>query len=359
MILDDLRNKIDNLRNSIAEATDSVKPYIRGGILENFRATAESLGADVNSLLREADVAPEVLDIPGIYLPYANYLRLMDAAARATGAPHFGLEMTRNMTIGNLGIMGLVMSQAQTVGTAWHSFERFYRIHDTYATVKLEQAADRAIISYAIPRNDLPGARQIYDAAAGFSNNIMKQFCGPEFRALGFGFPYAAPDERDCYDKLASEGLRFNTHAMEMHFNIDLLQRELPGGSDEMRLLIDHYFSTVQDVDSHRPVSHQVEDLIRRLLPTGDCTLTRIAETLYMSDRSLQLQLAEEQCSFRELLEKVRREIATYHLRRGDLPLTQLALLLGYSELSAFSRSFRDWYGLSPRQWVARGAWGT
>ena len=78
-----------------------------------------------------------------------------------------------------------------------------------------------------------------------------------------------------------------------------------------------------------------------------------------MSDRSLQLQLAEEQCSFRELLEKVRREIATYHLRRGDLPLTQLALLLGYSELSAFSRSFRDWYGLSPRQWVARGAWGT
>jgi AraC-like DNA-binding protein len=76
-----------------------------------------------------------------------------------------------------------------------------------------------------------------------------------------------------------------------------------------------------------------------------------------MSERSLQVHLAEEQCSFRELLEKVRREIATFHLRRADIPLTQLAQLLGYSELSAFSRSFRGWYGVSPRQWVSRGAW--
>jgi hypothetical protein len=59
-----------------------VQPYIRGGILENFRATAEVLGADVDALLVEADVAPEVLSIPGIYLPYANYLRLMDAGWR-------------------------------------------------------------------------------------------------------------------------------------------------------------------------------------------------------------------------------------------------------------------------------------
>ncbi len=334
-----------------------MKPYIRGGILENFRTTAENLGADVDALLAGADVAPEVLSIPGIYLPYANYMRLMDGAARATGAPHFGLEMTRNMSTGNLGVMGLVMSQAKTVGTAWRSFDRFYRIHDTYGTVNMEEAAGLAIISYGIPRNDLPGARQVYDAAAGISNNIMKQFCGAGFRALGFGFPYPEPTDLACYERLGSGQIRFGTHAMEMYFDRALLRQDLPGGSDEMRLLIDQYFSSVPDVAEHRPVSHRVEDLIRRLLPTGECTLPRIAGALFVSERTLQLQLAGEQCSFRELLEKVRREIATYHLRRGDMPLTQLALVLGYSELSAFSRSFRAWCGVSPREWAASGAW--
>ena len=100
------------------------------------------------------------------------------------------------------------------------------------------------------------------------------------------------------------------------------------------------------------PTSRRVEDIIRSLLPTGDCTLPRVADTLSTSDRTLQARLESEHSSFRELLEKVRREIATYHLSRGDIQLTQLAMILGYSELSAFSRSFRRWYGVSPRRWA-------
>ena len=58
--------------------------YLRAGVLENFRATVCSLGGDADQLLLEADVSPEVMTIPGIYLPYANYLRLLDCAAQAT-----------------------------------------------------------------------------------------------------------------------------------------------------------------------------------------------------------------------------------------------------------------------------------
>ena len=77
-----------------------------------------------------------------------------------------------------------------------------------------------------------------------------------------------------------------------------------------------------------------------------------VADTLSTSDRTLQARLESEHSSFRELLEKVRREIATYHLSRGDIQLTQLAMILGYSELSAFSRSFRRWYGVAPKRWA-------
>ena len=97
--------------------------------------------------------------------------------------------------------------------------------------------------------------------------------------------------------------------------------------------------------------------MVRRLLPTGECTLPIVADTLSMTVRTLQAKLDEEQNSFRQILENVRREIAVFHLRRGDMQLTQLAMVLGYSELSAFSRSFRRWYGVSPRRWIEQGDW--
>ena len=332
-----------------------MQPYIRGGILEYFPRTVEALGGDPSPLLAEADVAPEVLSIPGTFLPYASYMRLMDSAARRLDAPHFGLEMARHGNAETLGTIGLIMQQAQSIGAAWDTMGQFYRIHDTYGSVKLRRAGGYAVVSYGIPRNDQPGARQIYDVAGGMVCNIMRQFCGPDFRALEIGFPYQKPPDLKHYRHLPSDKLRFGTTALELYLESVVLDQPLPGGkSDELKLVLDDYFSTHAG-----PVStaQRVEDMIRRLLPTGVCTLPRVAETLSMSVRTLQAKLDEEQNSFRQILENVRREIAVYHLRRGDMQLTQLAMVLGYSELSAFSRSFRNWYGVSPRRWLEQGDW--
>ena len=333
-------------------------PYLRAGVLENFRSTVQALGADPDALLSAADVAPEVMTIPGIYLPYANYLKLMDGAARATGVPHFGLEMTRSATTETLGTAGIIMTQADTVGAAWQALSDFYGIHDTYGTVKVQKTDDCAIIGYGIPRRDLSGTRQIYDVAAGVCTNIMKQFCGPAFRALGYGFPYPQPDNLACYAVLGADHLRFDTDSLEMYFETGLLDKKIEGWSTEMRSVLDNYFATRQ-AGSAYSTRRKVEDLIRRLLPSGQCSLSLVADTLSVTERTLQARLESEDSSFRGLLEKVRREVATYHLRRGDMQLTQLALVLGYSELSAFSRSFRGWYGVSPRQWSAQDNWLT
>lgn len=331
-------------------------PYLRAGVLENFRTTVEALGADTDALLREADVAPEVMSIPGIYLPYPNYMKLMHCAARATRTPHFGLEMSRTATTDTLGTVGIIMAQADTVGAAWQTLADFYAIHDTYGMIRLQSTGNCAIISYGIPGKGLPGTRQIYDVAAGACTNIMKQLCGPDYRSQSYGFPYPQPTDLSCYDCLGENPLHFGTGALEICFDPLFLQRKLAGSSAEMRLVLDSYF-TARDTGIAQSHCRKVEEMIRRLLPTGDCTLQYIADTLSVTPRTLQLHLEAEQASFRQLLEKVRREIATYHLRRGDIQLTQLAMVLGYSELSAFSRSFRGWYGMSPRQWLASGNW--
>ena len=332
-----------------------MQPYIRGGVLENFPDTARKLGGDPAKLLELADVAPEVISVPGIFLPYANYMRLMAVAAKATGTPHFGLLMSRSGNAETLGTVGMIMSQADTVGAAWDTLSYFYRLHDTYGQVRLYRYPDTVMISYGLPRNDQPGTRQVYDVGAGVTANIMRQLCGSQFLGEEIRLPFAEPVDLSPYAELPYKKTSFGASSLEIHVSAKLMAQPIQGRSEELRDVLDGYFA--RQLGNQRSFSQLVEDMIRRLLPTGECTLPHVAETLATSQRTLQVRLDQEGTSFRQLLEDVRRQIATFHLRRGDMQLTQLAMVLGYSELSAFSRSFRGWYGMSPRRWVQRGDW--
>ena len=79
--------------------------------------------------------------------------------------------------------------------------------------------------------------------------------------------------------------------------------------------------------------------------------LEEVAEKLGLSSWSLQRRLREESISFTALVDNVRCEMATHYLQNRQLSISEMALLLGYSEVSAFSRAFRRWFGISPRQW--------
>jgi AraC-like DNA-binding protein len=65
----------------------------------------------------------------------------------------------------------------------------------------------------------------------------------------------------------------------------------------------------------------------------------------------LQKRLQQQGVSFRQLLQTTRREIAQQLLQHGHISVTDLALNLGYAEVSIFSRHFKQWTGHSPRQW--------
>jgi len=95
-----------------------------------------------------------------------------------------------------------------------------------------------------------------------------------------------------------------------------------------------------------------VQHLLRSFLPNGRVTIDLVADYMLLSKRSLQRLLAEEGTSFQSLLESTRKSMAQRYLKNSNISQTQLASLLGYSELSAFSRAFQRWFGQSPR---ARG----
>jgi AraC-like DNA-binding protein len=88
---------------------------------------------------------------------------------------------------------------------------------------------------------------------------------------------------------------------------------------------------------------------VRTRLPEGWPPLERIGEDLRLSTVSIQRELARLGFTYKGLVQTMRRELAFAYLRQRHLPLSEIAFLLGYSELSAFSRAVRRWTGKSPR----------
>jgi len=69
---------------------------------------------------------------------------------------------------------------------------------------------------------------------------------------------------------------------------------------------------------------------------------------LNMSSRNLARKLADEGQSFKGLLTEVRRELAEKYIRDRSLTLTEISFLLGFAEMSSFSRAYKGWSGSSP-----------
>jgi AraC-like DNA-binding protein len=88
---------------------------------------------------------------------------------------------------------------------------------------------------------------------------------------------------------------------------------------------------------------------IRMRLPNGYPTLDQVAHDLRISPGAVQRELSEHNVTYKDAVETTRRNLAEMYLQQRQLPLTEIALLLGYSELSAFSRAFARWTGTSPR----------
>jgi AraC-like DNA-binding protein len=87
------------------------------------------------------------------------------------------------------------------------------------------------------------------------------------------------------------------------------------------------------------------------LIRSGRTSLADLAHSLHMSPRSLQRRLAEQGQSFQLLLGQTRQQLAEAYLRDPNVELAEVALLLGYSEQSAFTRAFRLWTGQAPLRW--------
>src|SRR5690606_8617244 len=131
-----------------------------------------------------------------------------------------------------------------------------------------------------------------------------------------------------------------------------LASRPLSGGDKTLHrlalaFLAEQTAGSVAD-GAPTPTAHHVRAAPRQLLGTAPAEIGAVASLLSMHPRTLQRRLAAEGTGFACLLDEVRRKQAGHYLTITDMPLAQVASLLGLADQATLSRCARRWWGQTP-----------
>lgn len=317
--------------------------------LEGF---VTSVGGDIDLILGRAGVDPEILRQPTLSLPLTNYCQVLEEAARQSHCDNFGLHYGLQFQPQALGLLGYVGLFSNRLEEALRNFAAAFPYHQHDTLIRLVDCGKCYRFDYQVRHSAILERRQDAELTMGMALNLIRHVLGKDWAPFAVSFEHARPHDWQVHQQAFGAPVYFGRGCNSMLVpKADLKDQWMPERDANLLFLVQNVLQRLGAPDQRRSLLDEADAQVRLALSRGEPCLETIAQALELSAAGLQRHLREAGLSFSQLVERVRRELAVHYLRQPKRPVSDLAGLLGYSEASAFSRAFRRWFGVSPRQW--------
>ena len=316
------------------------------GLTEFVRAQ----GGDVDAVFGRCGVAPEMTVAPTLQLPLATFCALFEEAARNTGCDNFGLWFGQQFQPRDLGMWGYAALSSPTLGSALENLVGLFRYQQSSSTMCIvREDARRVRLDYQIHTPAIVARRQDAELSLGQFVNLIRECCGRTWAPIEIQFEHPQPVEWRQHETAFGAPVFFGCDSNSIVFDPALLDRPMPGRDLKLLTMMQTCLELLGSPERAESLVDRVHGAVRRRLPDGAPTLEKVADDLHLAPSAIRRALADEGLGFRQAIDAIRFDMARHYLAQRHLPLSEIALLLGYSELSAFTRAFSRWAGTSPR----------
>ncbi|MDN6874921.1 AraC family transcriptional regulator ligand-binding domain-containing protein [Pseudomonas citronellolis] len=325
-----------------------MEPFIRTTSFTGFRELVAQRGQDPLAYLERFRIKPQLLDDEDARVPFRSLVGLLEYAAAELDCPDFGLRMAAYQNLHVLGPIAAIARHSVTVAHALADVVRFIGYHSPGIQLELDQTpgqAPRLCIALRIP--GVTQQRQMAELAMGVTHNTMTLLCGPAFKAQAVELHGASPLPLLRYRRYFRTEVRSGQAGYAMLLTQAQLQQRIEQQDPTLHRTLVQYLSQFEQ-EGASDLGELVRRMVMRMLPTQRCRLPLVAEQMGLHERTLQRRLGELGQTFEEVVEGVRRERAQTYLAARDIPLAQIANMLGYSEQAVFNRACRRWFDVTP-----------
>jgi AraC-like DNA-binding protein len=277
-------------------------------------------------------------------------LEVFEYAAELIGDDAVMLDHYCDLPHGAIPIFDYVALCAPSLRAALQNWQRFIALRTNCYHMIFTEEPGHGILTWDIPDRLGPRTQNMFAKVAWASSRIEHIVQDPDIR-LTIELTVPPPQCTSRFQEKYGNRLVFSQAQDRILIPCRYLDAVPPKNEANLYSLVETTaMAEVEKVLSLNDPITRIKTAINDHLKAGDCKLETVAKSLGMSQRSLQRHLEMEGTSFRELTDAIRRSLASRYLRETPLNLKEIAFLLGFSELSSFSRAVKTWFGVSPSQ---------
>ena len=310
----------------------------------------EGYGINPESLFREHGIDPELMYDSGARVSIEQFQKLDVKAAELSGDECYGLKGAEYFRPAHLGALGFAWLASSTLRTAFERLSRYARVINEKLTVTLAEDDDRLYRITVDAKLPLLQQRIREDGQMAALIKFCRIIAGKDFVPSKVQFRHAEPRNSAPYFALFQCPVEFSADTTSMLMPLDMVDRRLTGSNDQLAKLNEHIVVKYLAHSEKNDIVNRVKTAIIDGLGSGGVTEASVADNLHMTPRNIHRKLQKENTSFKTLMTEIRRELAQQYIQDRSKTLTEISFLLGFSEVSSFSRAYKGWTGQPPSE---------
>ena len=316
--------------------------------------TAESLGAEPDTLLRDVGLEPSALADGDERIDLTYLMRIGFCAIQRTKTPSLGLIAGSRSSITRFGVAGLAAMTAPTLGDALRIitqyedlFGRCYRGNSTLN--ETDEGPWMKFYSIA-PYNDYTYV--VVDAILSGWTNSVAWLTGRTDLVKAAYIEFSAPAYFDEYKKAFNCPVHFNQTENCIKLAPDALDAPMVHRNESLhQYLMEQCELAIGRVALANSYRNKVLKVLGTMLHGKTPSIEEVAQELGMPTWTLRRKLKDEDTSYQNLVDEMRRDVALSYMKNTDLSFGEISYLLGFSTPGAFQRAFKRWAGTTPGEY--------
>ena len=279
-------------------------------------------------------------------------IELFQLIIKQTGDEAIGLHVAEQVRPWSFSALGYAMMSCSNVSHAMRLQKTFGGAIADCAELALVKGDKHFSATFTVTDTDYELVRPINDMFMAIFWVYGKWITRVNAKLVGASFTHSSTSYINEYKRIFNVIPSFNETVCGITLDLDHLDAPLFQTDAEMnRIMMQKAELMQRSMREGVRIDVAVESRIRKYLPLQKATLTKVACSMNMSDRSLSRKLKIDGFSFKVILANVRSSMALEYLNDLSLSVINLYSLLGYRDYSAFSHAFRNWTGYSPTEY--------
>jgi AraC-like DNA-binding protein len=325
-------------------------PSAMGIITRLACGRAEREGVDVNALLRKAGLGHHKIDDPRGRIGVKAQIKFLALAANALNDDCLGFHLAQKFDLRIIGLLYYVLASSETLDEALQRAARYSAIVNEGITLRFCDKKDIEVSFEHVGVARHTDCHQIEFAMVALVR-ICRQLTDRRLPATRVSLVHQRKKDLAQFRAFFGTDVTFGAAVDELTFSPSVKGMPIVGADPYLNDLLVQYCEEAISVRKVKSTSFasSVENAVACLLPHGNARASAVARKLGVSGRTLVRRLASEQLTFAKVVQRLKFDLARRYLADEALSISEIAWLLGYRDVSAFTHAFKRWTGKAPR----------